>query len=172
VFPKRRERLAVVGIAFLCLTAGVALRLVDAPDKLSALAWIGLGATVAVGYILWRTGSREDASLRAAIENNHAVGGVACVLPLDPPAWGSLVLTSTAYVWEPNENARANGHETMRIEDPAHTTATFGTVPVGVRQWPAVTIARPGGGDFTAAMSAGSAERLRDLLDANPTALG
>jgi hypothetical protein len=72
-----------------------------------------------------------------------------------------------SYVWEPSKRARAAGHEVVRFDDRVSALTDFHTVRVGVRQWPAVTIAAADREPFTLGMSKAWADRLKQLLTAN-----
>lgn len=167
--PARRTRLVLVAAAFVFALAGTVLRLIRDPGGISTLLLAVIAGAATVTGILWATYRNQDSALRAAIEGNQAFGGVACAIPLDTPAWGSLVTAPDALVWEPNERARARGLTTVRLGARGRASADFHEVRVGLRNWPAVTLSTPGREPFTVAMSKRSAERLKRLLGANPS---
>ena len=105
----RWQQLALITVALCCASAGAALRVAHAPDPVATLAWIALGGILGAPFIWWRVHRQQDAALADAMHTHGALGGVPCALPLDTPAWGSLVLTATAWVWEPNQRAAARG---------------------------------------------------------------
>ena len=163
----QRTSLILRIVAFVLMVISFALRIARASLGGVALAYTLVPSVVLVGFVLWVSRRAQQARLREAIERNRAVGGVPCIIPPDVQAWGDLVVTPEAYVWEPSKRARAAGHEVVRFDDRGSASTEFHTARVGLRQWPTVTIAAPDREPFTLAMSKASAVRLRGLLAAN-----
>jgi hypothetical protein len=167
---QRRQRLALIGLALAFGAIGAVLKAAQAPAPVLTATWMVAGAIGTAVLIVWWSLRAGEVTARAAIDKHHAMGGVPCAVPADTPAWGTLVVTSTSFVWEPDKRALAAGHHERRIDHRDRASTTFDTVLVGIRRWPAVIIAVETGAQpaLTLAMSTKSAKRLRQLLAANP----
>ena len=162
-----RQRLVLIAIAFTMTAIGAALKVAHAPNALITAAWMTAVGIGTVGLIIWWSRRAGDVAATAAVEVHQGLGGVPCAVPCEPPAWGTLVVTATSYVWEPNKRALASGQSERRIDHRVRASTTFDTVLVGIRRWPAVIITGADGQLLTLAMSKQSAARLKQVLSAN-----
>ena len=136
----------------------------DPQDKAVLSEW----SAETVGFVVWLAHRVEEAATRDAIAKHPAVDGVPCALLHDQPVWGTLVLTSSAYVWEPGLRARNAGHPSVRLENRLRATTRFHDLSVGTQSLRAMTISTPDCPAYTVVMSASSSDRLRRLLSDDP----